>query len=63
MFARIVPALVMTAGSYLIGKAVQKLTEKAAEALAEKGEKQNEKSAPKDLGTLKYDPKTDSYRP
>lgn len=61
MLGRILPALVVTLGSYIAGRIFASLADKAADAVAEKNSPK--KSAPKDLGALDYDAETDSYRP
>ncbi len=61
MWGRVLPALVVTVGSYVAGRVLGNLADKAVDARSEK--KTKKKSAPKDLGTLDYDVKTDSYRP
>jgi len=61
MLGRVLPALVMTVGSYVVGRVLRTLADKAGADQAQTDNKK--KSAPKDLGTLNYDVKTDSYRP
>lgn len=62
MIARVLPAVVATIGSYVIGKAARHLAAKVAKSMAdEPGPKKS--SAPKDLGTLDYDADSNSYRP
>ncbi len=61
MLGRVLPALVVTVGSYIAGRVFASLAGKAVDAMSEKDTQK--KSAPKDLGALDYDSKTDSYRP
>jgi len=61
MLGRVLPALVVTVGSYVAGRVLSSLGKKAVDAMSEN--KAQKKSAPKDLGALDYDAKTNSYRP
>lgn len=61
MLNRILPTLAVTVGSFVVGRLVRYLTEKAEHVA--RNQNAPKKSAPKDLGALDYDPDTDSYRP
>lgn len=61
MLHRILPTLAVTVGSYALGRLARYLTEKVQESAQQS--RNPKKSAPKDLGALDYDPKTNSYRP
>lgn len=61
MLGRILPALVVSLGSFVAGKVARVLYDKARDSVADTQKKKA--SAPRDLGTLQYDAETKSYRP
>lgn len=61
MLGRILPAIAVTVGTYLVSKGIDVVRDKAMKTMSNGDDKKS--SAPKDLGTLDYDADSDSYRP